>query len=211
MSNPILESMTNSLVELDFDGARRGVQQAIEASIPPQDIIKDGLARGMEIVGKRFEAGEYFLAELITAGAIMEEVMKLLEPHLKAGTVTSGGKVVVGTVQGDLHDVGKNILISMLKSAAFEVTDLGVDVPPEKFVEKVKEVGADIVCLSALLSVVVPKLEETAEVLKKSLPSVKILIGGRCVDEKIAEKVGVMYAKDAWAGTRMAVSLMKQK
>lgn len=209
MSNPILKSMTDSLVELDLDATKKEVQQALETFIPPQDIIKDGLAKGMEIVGQRFEAGEYFLAELITAGAIMEEVMNILEPHLKAGMVTSGGRVVVGTVQGDLHDVGKNILISMLKSAAFEVTDLGVDVPPEEFVEKAREVGADIVCLSALLSVVVPKLEETVDVLRRSLPNVKVLIGGRCVDEKLAEKVGATYAKDAWSGVRTAVSLMK--
>jgi 5-methyltetrahydrofolate--homocysteine methyltransferase len=209
MSNPVLRSMTDSMVELDLDGTKRGVQEALEASIPPQDIIRDGLAKGMEIVGQKFQDGEYFLAELITAGAIMEDVMKILEPHLKAGMVASGGRAVVGTVQGDLHDVGKNILVSMLRSAAFEVTDLGVDVPPEKFVEKAREVGADIVCLSALLSVVVPKLEETADALRGSLPNVKVLIGGRCVDEKIAEKVSATYAKDAWSGVKTAVSLMK--
>jgi len=210
MNNPILKSITDSLVELDLDASKKKVQEALEAPIPPQDIIKDGLAKGMQIVGNKFESGEYFLAELITAGAIMEEVMIILEPHLKAGTVTSGGRAVVGTVQGDLHDVGKNILISMLRSAAFKVTDLGVDVPPERFVEKAKEVKADIVCLSALLSVVVPKLEDTVDILRKSLPNVKILVGGRCVDEKLAEKVGATFAKDAWSGVRTAVTLMKQ-
>lgn len=209
MSDSILKSMTDSMVELDLEVTKQQVQRALEASIPPQDIVRDGLVKGMEIVGQKFQDGEYFLAELITAGAIMEDIMGILEPHLKAGTMTSGGKVVVGTVQGDLHDVGKNILVSMLKSAAFEVIDLGVDVPPEKFVEKAKEVGADIVCLSALLSVVVPKLEETADDLRRSLPTVKVLIGGRTVDENIAAKVGATYAKDAWSGVKAAVSLMK--
>jgi 5-methyltetrahydrofolate--homocysteine methyltransferase len=209
MSQQILESLANSLVDLDLDSAKRGVQQALEASISPQDIIGNGLARGMELVGKRFEDGEYFLAELISAGAIMEETVALLKPHLEAGAVTSSGVVVVGTVQGDLHDVGKNILVSMLKSAGFKVVDLGVDVPPERFVEKAKETKADIVCLSALLSVVVPKLEETVKLLRQEVPSARIMVGGRCIDEKIAQRIGAVYAKDAWAGAKSSIDLMK--
>jgi 5-methyltetrahydrofolate--homocysteine methyltransferase len=211
MSNPVIESITNSLVEIDLEGTIRGIQQALEKSIPINEIIRDGLTKGMEIVGTKFENGEYFLAELISAGAIMEEASALLDPHIKAESVTSSGIVVAGTVQGDLHDIGKNILISMLKSAAFKIVDLGVDINPEEFVEKTKKVEADIVCISALLSVVVPELEETVRALKQGVPGVKILVGGRCVDEKMAERIGAFYAKDAWAGTKLAVELMKKK
>ena len=209
MSNLVLESITNSIVEIDLEGTKRGIQKALEKSIPINEIFRDGLTKGMEIVGTKFENGEYFLAELISAGAIMEEASSLLEPYIKAESVTSSGIVVAGTVQGDLHDIGKNILISMLKSASFKIVDLGVDINPEEFVEKTKEVEADIVCISALLSVVVPELEETVRTLKQSVPGVKILVGGRCVDEKMAERIGVYYAKDAWVGTKLAVELMK--
>jgi 5-methyltetrahydrofolate--homocysteine methyltransferase len=207
----MLDALADALAELNLEATKQRVQQAIDASIPPQEIIKEGLAKGMEAVGQRFEAGEYFLAELIAAGAIMEEAVRMLEPRLEAEAVSAGGRIVVGTVQGDLHDVGKNILMSMLKSAGFEVTDLGVDVPPERFVEKAREVGAEIVGLSALLSVVVPKLEETVAALRRSIPGIKILVGGRCVDEKIAEKVGAIYGKDAWEGARLAAKLMGRR
>jgi methylmalonyl-CoA mutase cobalamin-binding domain/chain len=211
MNKAVLGSITNSLVEIDVDGTKRGIRLALEKSIPINEIFGDGLTKGMEIVGTKFENGEYFLAELIGAGAIMEEALSLLETHIKVESVTPSGIIVAGTVQGDLHDVGKNILISMLKSASFKIIDLGVDVKPEEFVEKTKNVEADIVCISALLSVVILELEETVKLLRKNVPDVKIIVGGRCVDEKMAERIGAYYAKDAWAGTKLAVALMKQK
>ena len=207
----ILEKLSKSMVDLDMESVKKGVEEAIEKKIPPQVIIKDGLGKGMEAVGEKFASHEYFLSDLIVAGVIMQEAMKILEPYLEAGVVVSAGKVVVATVEGDLHDIGKNILISMLKSAGFTVIDLGVDVPAEKIVKKAEEVDADIVALSALLSVVVPYLEKTVKAIKESPigKKVKVLVGGRCVDEELAKRIGAdAYAHDAWEGVAKAKELM---
>ena len=207
----ILEKLSKSMVDLDMESVKKNVEEAIEKKIPPQVIIKDGLGKGMEAVGEKFASHEYFLSDLIVAGVIMQEAMKILEPYLEAGVMVSAGKVVVATVEGDLHDIGKNIVISMLKSAGFTVIDLGVDVPAEKIVKKAEEVDADIVALSALLSVVVPYLEKTVKAIKEAPigKKVKVLVGGRCVDEELAKRIGAdAYAHDAWEGVAKAKELM---
>lgn len=201
------------MAELDMDGVKEETEKALKAEIPPQQIIK-GLSSGMEEVGKKFAQGEYFLSELIWAGEIMKEAMVILQPHYKAADRAYAGRVVIATVEGDLHDIGKNIAISMLRSAGFEVIDLGIDVPAEQILKKAIEYKADIVALSALLSIVQPYLEDAVRTLRSSSSGekLKILLGGRIVDDEKAREMGAdAYAKDAWDGVAKAKNLMSKK
>jgi len=145
------------------------------------------------------------------AGVTMDEALDLIRPQMKQGAIEPIGKVVIGTVEGDLHDIGKNIVISMLQSAGFQVNDLGVDVPPTKFVEAVRKEKPDLLCLSTLLSVTMPKVQETIEALKVGglRKATKVLVGGRCLNGEIAEKMGADgYGRDAWDAVVKAKSLM---
>lgn len=207
----ILQSLSKSMIDLDLDAVKEYTKKALKAQIPSRLIIKDGLSTGMEDVGNKFTRGEYFLSELIWAGQIMKEAMTIIEPHLEAGGTASAGKIVIATVEGDLHDIGKNIAISMLKSAGFEVIDLGVDVPADRIVKTVKETDADIVALTALISHVLPYMEKTVKSVRESDigNKVKILLGGRISDAEKAKKMGAdAYAKDAWEGIAKAKELM---
>ena len=208
------ESLFHDLmVKLDMEMVKEETKKALEAEVSPQLII-DGLSSGMEDVGNKFAQGEFFLSELIWAGEIMKEAMVLLEPHYKAVDRNYVGRVVIATVEGDLHDIGKNIAISMLRSAGFDVIDLGVDVPAERILEKALENKADIVALSALLSIVQPYLEDAVRTMRSSNSGkkLKILLGGRLVDDEKAREMGAdAYAKDAWDGVAKAKTLMSKK
>lgn len=146
----------------------------------------------MEGVGEKYERKEYFLAELIMAGEVAEKGMKVLEPHLKGGGAKMVGKVIIGTVKGDLHDIGKNIVAMLLSAAGFEIIDLGVDVPPGKFVEAVREYNPDIVGMSALLTTTVAEMENAIKALKEAglRDRVRVIIGGAPVTREFAEKIG---------------------
>ncbi len=210
----VLHSLAHAMVTLDLEAVKAQTVKAIEASIPSQRIIAEGLGVGMEAVGSRFAHGEYFLSELIWAGQIMKEAMGLLAPHLQAMETVAAGRVVIATVEGDLHDIGKNIATSMLQSAGFEVIDLGVGVPAATIVAKAREVAADIVALSALLSIVQPYVEATVKAIRASTigGTVKILLGGRIVDVASAQAMGAdAYARDAWDGVAKAKALMAAK
>ena len=208
------ESLFHDLmVKLDMEMVKEETKKALKAEVSPQLII-DGLSSGMEDVGNKFAQGEFFLSELIWAGEIMKEAMVLLEPHYKAVDRDYVGRVVIATVEGDLHDIGKNIAISMLRSAGFDVIDLGVDVPAERILEKALENKADIVALSALLSIVQPYLEDAVRTMRSSNSGkkLKILLGGRIVDDEKAREMGAdAYAKDAWDGVAKAKTLMSKK
>ena len=209
----ILRDIARSLVDLEMEAAKRGVEEALKASIPPRDIIKEGLGKGMELVGQKYEKNEFFLSELIFSSAIMNEGMALLEPHLGSDAPSALGRVVIGTVEGDLHDIGKNLVATMLTSAGYEVHDLGVDVSPKKFIEKVKELRPDLVCMSALLSVTMSTVEETVKALEEASVrrSVKVLVGGRCLNEQIAQRMGAdAYGQDAWDALSKAKELLQK-
>ena len=210
----ILTRLRDAIVNLDIEAVQKAAKDAIEAGIPAYKAVIDGMAKGMEIVGQKYEDGEYFLAELIMAGETMKEGMVILEPHLKAGDIKTAGKVVIGTVRGDLHDIGKNVVVTLLKAANFDVIDLGVDVSPEKFVEAVKKHNPDIVAMSALLTTTMIEMESVIEGLKKSglRDKVKVIIGGAPITPEYAEKIGAdAAARDAVEGVRICSEWTKTK
>ena len=205
----ILDRLRDSIVNLDIESVRKACKEAVESGIPPYKAVIDGMAKGMEIVGQKYEANEYFLAELIMAGETMKEGMKILEPHLKAGDVKATGRVVIGTVKGDLHDIGKNIVVTLLKAAGFDVIDLGIDVPAEKFVEAVKNNSPDIVAMSALLTTTMTEMENIIKELEKAglRDKVKVIIGGAPITPDYARKIGAdAAAKDAVEGVKICKS-----
>ncbi len=214
--NDYLQKIKECLVNMDIDGAKENTKKALEAGVNPQDIISRGIAEGMDIVGKKFEEGEYFLSELLVAGEIGKEILKILNPYIKSGEVALKklGKVVIGTVRGDLHDIGKNIVAMMLNAAGFEVIDLGADVPPEKFVEAARENDANIVAMSALLSVTMPEMKVVIDELKKAglRDKVKVIVGGAPVTEEYAKNIGADgYGENAVEGVRICKSWMTQQ
>ena len=192
------ETLANLLCELNEDEAMAQVQDRLARGDDPLGIIEE-CRQGMEIVGKRFEGKEYFITELIMAGEIFGDIMRKLEPALKGRKAETVGKIVIGTVQGDIHDIGKNIVSTMLGCSGFEVFDLGVDVPPGKFVEKIKEVGAPLVGLSGLMTTSFNPMKETVDAIVKAglRDKVKILVGGGPVNERVVEFVGAdAFGKD---------------
>lgn len=196
------------LVNLEAGRVNELVKHALASGAKPFDIL-GALRKGMEIIGEKFERSEYFVSELIFAAEIMKSALEVLKPHLKAEEGVIRGKVVLGTIIGDLHDIGKEIIRSLLVSAGFEVYDLGIDVPPEEFVKKAKEVGADIIGVSALLSTSAPRTAKVVEELKKVglRERFKVIIGGAAVRPWMIEKYEVDSAVcDAIEGLNMIKS-----
>jgi len=204
----ILQRIRDCIVNLNDEEALENVKKALENKITPKEIISSGLVSGMEIVGEKFEKGEYFISELIIAGEIGKQILKLLDPYLKGEKIKPKtiGKVVIGTVKGDIHDIGKNVVAMLLEIAGFEVIDLGVDVPPEKFVDAVKKNQADIVAMSALLTVTMPEMRNVIEELKRAglRDRVKVIVGGASVTEEYAKSIGADgYGETAYDGVKI--------
>jgi corrinoid protein of di/trimethylamine methyltransferase len=184
-------------------------KQALAEGMAPMDLIHRYMIPAMDEAGKRFECEEYFVPELLLAARAMKGALELLRPLLAASGAQPAGRVVIGTVKGDLHDIGKNLVASMLEGGGFEVTDLGADVSPEKFVEAVRKTGAQIVCLSALLTVTMPAMKKTIEAFREAgvRDRIKILIGGAPVTEQYAREIGA----DGYGGNaNVAVALARQ-
>ncbi len=188
------QHITNALAELDEDVFIKGIEEAVEKQPGPEEAqeIVNACAKGMEKVGDYFEEGEYFVGDLIYAADILKCGMDILKPCIGAEGSAKIGKLVVGSAPGDLHDIGKNIFISMMEAAGFDVYDLGVDVAPEKFVEKVKEVKADIVGISGLLTLSLETMGDVVNALNEAglRDDVKVMIGGNPVSEAVQKKVG---------------------
>ena len=201
--------LTTALVELEEEEALRITKERLDAGEDPMKILEDS-RKGIEIVGKRFSEGDYFMPELVYSGEILREITEMVKPKLtKTVQVNRLGKFVIGTVAGDIHDIGKNIVAFMLDINGFEVYDLGVDVPPQKFVEKVEETKAEIVGLSGFLTLTFDTMKETIEAIKVAglRDKIKIVIGGGQVDDEIRKYTGAdAYGQDAM----VAVSLAKE-
>jgi methylmalonyl-CoA mutase cobalamin-binding domain/chain len=201
------DALFQSVVELEETKAYELVKQLIEDGTDPKEII-DILRKAVEVIGDKFSKKEYFLTELVMAGEIFKQSAIILEPALEKDVVKekSKGVVVVGTVKGDVHDIGKNIFTTLLKSAGFEVHDLGVDIPPQDFVEKVKETNAQIVGYSGLLTVALETMKETTEALKSEglRDKVKIIIGGLPTDEMWMKEAGAdAFTDNAFEGVKI--------
>jgi len=183
------------IVELREDETIEAVRSALTAGEPPLDIV-ERLREGMSEVGRRFEAREFFLSELVISAEIFKEAMALIEPSLPAGSGPTKGSLVIGTVRGDIHDIGKNIVAGMLRCEGYEVHDLGVDVEPGSFVAKLAETGSGLLALSGLLTLAFDSMKETVDAVGAAgmRPNVKIIIGGGPVNEKVLEYAGA----DAW-------------
>ncbi len=198
----------SSEIEKIFEGILDGnsklvvemINQAIAAGVAPASILNDGMIAAMAQVGKLFEEGEYFVPEMLIAARAMQRGLDVLKPFLSEDDVQSPGKVVIGTVKGDLHDIGKNLVAMMLEGAAFEVIDLGTDVSPERFIEAVKTNNAQIIAMSALLTTTMPNMKTTIEALKEVgiRDQVKVLIGGAPITQSYADQIGADgFAEDA--------------
>jgi 5-methyltetrahydrofolate--homocysteine methyltransferase len=195
-----LFEISNSLINGDIETAEELTKTSINDGIPAKEILDRGLIPGIEEVGKRFQAGEYFFPELLVSGEAMKAALTLLKPELAKSSGAMVGKYVIGTVKGDIHDIGKNIVIMMLEGNGWEVTDLGIDVPTETFVKAVRENDYQILGMSALLTTTIPRLAESIEALKAQglRAKVKIMVGGVSVTKDYADKIGAdAYGKDA--------------
>jgi 5-methyltetrahydrofolate--homocysteine methyltransferase len=208
---PIIKEIHTNVMEGDVTSVKANVQAAIDAGIPVSDILNDGMIAAMAEVGHLFEEGECFVPEMLIAARAMQTGLALLQPHLKNAEVVSAGKVVVGTVKGDLHDIGKNLVAMMLEGAGFEIIDLGTDVPAEKFVEAVRNQGAQIVAMSALLTTTMPSIKNTIDALTTAglRGQVKVMIGGAPVTQNYADQIGADgFAPDASRAVATAKELM---
>ena len=201
------EDLVSTLADLKEKEALGIVQDRLSAGEEPLKILDDA-RRAVEIVGKRFADSQYFIPDLVYSGEILREITDMVEPKLaKAAEVKRVGKVIIGTVAGDIHDIGKDIVVFMLDVNGFEVYDLGVDVPAQKFIEKIKESGAPIVGLSGFLALAFDSMKQTIEAMKAAglRDKVKVMIGGGQVSEEIKKYTGAdAYGKDAMVGVTLA-------
>jgi len=211
--------MMEEKIKLIYDGIIAGdltlvkeeVQVAVDAGLPAESILKQGLVPAMKQVGELFEQGDYFVPEMLIAARAMQGGLEILKPLLASADVKSTGKVVLGTVQGDLHDIGKNLVGMMLEGAGFDVIDLGTDVPPDQFVETVKAEDPDIVAMSALLTTTMPSMKKTIDALSEAgvRNQVKVIIGGAPVTDTYADEIDADgFAADASRAASLAKSLM---
>jgi len=210
MSNNYPE-LYNGILEGDVATTVAGVTQALEANNDPAEILSQGMIAAMREVGRLFEEGEYYVPEMLIAARAMQAGLALLKPFLVDSGIEPAGKVAVGTVKGDLHDIGKNLVAMMLEGAGFAIIDLGTDVAPEKFVASIQENGVDVVALSALLTTTMPSMKATIEAISAAglRENVKVIVGGAPVTQEYAEKIGADgFAPDASSAVTVTESLL---
>jgi len=202
-----LKELADAVVRGDQSRAVELTRAALAGGVAVKSILDDGLIGGMDILAARWKRNEVYIPEVLIAARAMKTAMEVLEPELARAGVKPVGKFMIGTVQGDLHDIGKNLVAMMMKGAGFEVTDVGIDVPAEKFVEQVRKSGAQVVGMSALLTTTMPAMEKTLKAMKEAGVEAKVMVGGAPVTGGWAKKIGADgHAEDAIA----AVSLARQ-
>ncbi len=205
----ILESLRNAVVMYDEELAAKAAQEALDAGMDANDAIFNGLVNGMEEVGRLFEAQEYFVPEILMCADALYRGLEILRPHVKKIDLGVKGSVVIGTVEGDVHDIGKNIVKMMFDVAGFTVYDLGRDVPLDNFVAEQMRTESDLVCLSAMMTTTMTGMKKVIDDLKAKNPNVRIMIGGSPVSQGIAEKWGADgYAKDASNALKDALEMV---
>ena len=209
-STPFLERLKIAFEAFDLDASVSAAKECIEEGINPKKIISQAVTPALETIGQMYEEGEIFLSELILAGTIGEKLMEQLKEEMDADTsLSSKGKVIIGTVEGDYHDIGKNIVISMLLGAGFDVKDLGIDVSYDEFIRQIEDSHPDIVCLSCLLTTTIQSTKKIIQRIEESglRKNVKIIVGGRAMDSSKAEALGADYYGDDGVD---AVSIVKR-
>jgi len=207
----IIKEIYNGILEGQHKAVEAKVKSALDAGVSPKILLDEGMIAAMAEVGRLFEIGEYYVPEMLIAARAMQHGLAVLKPHLKEANVQSAGKVAIGTVKGDLHDIGKNLVAMMLEGAGFEIVDLGTDVSPEKYVAAV-QAGANLVALSALLTTTMPNMKAVIEGIKAAglRDKAKVMIGGAPVTDSYAAQIGADgYAPDASRAVNLAKSLVK--
>jgi len=207
----VLTKLFDAVLEGDYRGVEANVQAALDADLDPNVILNDGMIAAMREVGNRFEAGDYYVPEMLIAARAMQSGMGILKPYLQQADRKSRGRVVMGTVKGDLHDIGKNLVSLMLEGAGFEIIDLGVDVPAEEFVKAAMEEKPDIIGMSALLTTTMPSMKTTIDALTTAglRNHVKVIIGGAPVTESYAHQIEADgFSPDASRAVNVAFALM---
>jgi 5-methyltetrahydrofolate--homocysteine methyltransferase len=205
-----LEEIYQNVIDGQAPAVQAGVEAALAEGEKADVILKQALIAAMDEVGRRFEAGDFFVPEMLIAARAMQAGLTLLKPHLAEAEVKSAGKVAIGTVKGDLHDIGKNLVAMMLEGAGFEVKDLGVDVAPEVFVQAAQS-GVQVIGMSALLTTTMSNMQRTIEALSSAgvRDNVKVIVGGAPVTEDYAKRIGAdAFAPDASSATRVIRSLV---
>ena len=206
-----LETLYDNIVDGEMAQAPVDVQAALDVGISAGEILQVGMIPAMQEVGELFEEGEFYVPEMLIAARAMQEGLTVLKPHLVASGVDPVGKVVIGTVQGDMHDIGKNLVTMMMEGAGFEVIDLGVDVNPQTFIDAVQANKPQVVAMSALLTTTMPKMKVTIDAFREAgvLDSVKVMVGGAPVTAEFAEKIGADgFAADAGQAASLARSFL---
>ena len=204
--------IVDSLIEFDEAKVLKLVQNGLDEGVAAKEILNQGLIAGMDIVGEKMENEDMFIPEVLMAAKVMSAAVGILKPLLAEEDISAMGRVVIGTVKGDLHDIGKNLVAMMLESAGFEVYNLGVDISPDKFVSEVNEKNANMVCLSALLTTTMPMMKQTIDAVVESglRDRVKIMVGGAPVTKNYANEIGADgYAPDAGSATKLAKALLQ--
>ena len=206
-----LQALHHAILTGDAVTAKTATEAALAAGTAPLSLVQDVMMPAMDEVGRKFEANEYFVPELLLAARAMKAGLELIRPLLAAGGVEPAGRIVIGTVKGDLHDIGKNLVAAMLEGGGYDVIDLGVNVDPNKFVRAVKEKGAQIVALSALLTTTMPAMKTTIDAIKTAglREQVKIMVGGAPVTETYAKEIGADgYSQNAAGAVSLARGLV---
>lgn len=204
------KNIVDAIVNLDEATALELVKKLIKSGEDPVQILEE-CRKGMSVVGEKFEIGEFFLSEMIMAAEIFNQIMEQIRPLMKKASSEKAGRIVIGTVEGDVHDIGKNIIVALLEAEGFEVIDLGVDVPPDKFVEAIKEYKPDIVGMSSLLTVALESTKRTVEAIEEAglRDKVKIIIGGGRIDPHAAEYIKPdAFTDNAAYGLKLCKKLM---
>ena len=201
-----IEKVRKTLVELDIENIQEAVRAAIDAGSPPLDIALKGLGDGMREIGELFQAEEYYLADLVLAGETMKDAMAVLEPYISGDAISRKGPVVVFTVKGDIHDIGKNLVVTMLASAGFKVIDLGVDVAESKVVDTLRESGASMLGLSVLITPMIGSIGDVVDAIREAglRDKVRIAIGGACTTQELVDRFGLdALGRDAVEAVRI--------
>ncbi|APQ77221.1 cobalamin-binding protein [Clostridium botulinum] len=214
VSEELIKKLSESVVEMEEEETVELAKECIENNISAYEAIDKGLAHGMNRAGELYEEGEYYIPELLMCSDAMYSGLEVLKPHLKKNDLGKKHKIVIGVIQGDTHDIGKNLVKIMMETEGFEVIDLGRDVPPRDFVDKAKEIEADIICMSTLMTTTMDGMEEVIKLLKEEgiRDKVTVMIGGGPISQNFADKIGAdVYTTDASKAAKRAKKIVEEK